>query len=242
MKGGAGKALLASGAVLLALAGAALAASMLMGSRAAAPEPDPNGLADMGEAVAEGGFFVDWEYWHEVNPDVVGWIEMPGTSISQPIVQAPPDDPTRYLYRDVYGGWNLFGCPYVDAGCPYGLDSWSVVISGHNITYPPAMFHELELFHDEDYVRDHREVVIVTPEKTRRLMVLGANTIAGWDEAKRVTFASARDFWKYRNEALSQCDTFVAQEGELGFGQLVTLCSCSYRFTPQNERTLVYAA
>ena len=31
---------------------------------------------------------VDWDYWQGVNPDVIGWITVPGTTINSPIVQA----------------------------------------------------------------------------------------------------------------------------------------------------------
>lgn len=40
---------------------------------------------------------VDWDYWKSVNPDVIGWVTVPGTNIDSPIVQAHSDDPEYYL-------------------------------------------------------------------------------------------------------------------------------------------------
>lgn len=126
-----------------------------------------------------------------MNPDVVGWIEVPGTSISQPVVKAPGEDPTYYLSHDVYRERNFWGCPYVDAGCKAGLSSWNAVIFGHNISYPPAMFHELEGYRSGQFAAEHAEVVLHTPSCTRRLAVAGADTVPGWEHAKRVEFAGA---------------------------------------------------
>lgn len=230
----AGKALAAAGAALLAAVGVALAVCVPMAGRASAPPQDPDGAAAAGGAGP-----VDWGYWLSVNPDVVGSIEVPGTAISQPVVRAPGGDPTYYLSHDVYRERNLWGCPYVDAGCKAGLSSRNAVIFGHNISYPPAMFHELEGYRFAQFAAEHAEVVLHTPSCTRRLAVAGADTVPGWERAKRVEFAGAEDFRAYRDERLAACDVRV---GELrNPGRMVTLCTCSYFDNPANERTLVYA-
>ena len=91
------------------------------------------GEDDASEAADDGFPTVDWAYWQGVNPDVIGWITVPGTTINSPIVQAPTDDPDFYLSHDVYGNYNIYGAIYLDAECAEaGLDSRNAVILGHH--------------------------------------------------------------------------------------------------------------
>ena len=167
-----------------------------------------------------------------------GRVEIPGTAISQPIVQASEHDPEYYLTHDVYKEWNYSGCPYLDAGCKLGIDSWAATVFGHNITTPPAMFHDLERYHDSRFAASHGEVVIYTPTETKRFHVVASRTIDGSVECKRVDFDNARDFRKWRSETLAAAGAPDVNDSP---GQLLTLCSCSYFVNPANERTLVYA-
>ena len=92
------------------------AAGLLIQSRSAATSFDPSSSLAVEDAT-DGFPAVDWEYWQGVNPDVIGWVTVPGTSIDYPVVQAHDDAPTWYLSHDVYGSWNIYGCPYLDADC-----------------------------------------------------------------------------------------------------------------------------
>lgn len=229
---------LAAGAILIACAVAAAVAAQVMAGRAN-PPADPGGAVAASAETGRPANPVDWAYWKGVNPDVVAWIEIPGTSVSLPVVQARADDPAYYLSHDVYGGWNFCGCAYVDAGCPDSIDSRNVVVFGHNITFPPSVFHDLEGYHDQAFAREHRSVLLYTPEEARELDVVGADTIAGWEHVKRVEFRGPADFREYRSERLAECE--VRLESSRSHGNLLTLCTCSYFLNPANERTLVYA-
>ncbi|MEI3232096.1 MAG: hypothetical protein V8S24_13235, partial [Gordonibacter pamelaeae] len=74
-----------------ALAVCALTAAIL----AALPAYDSENGIVSGVSLEKGGVCdvrasnIDWAYWTSVNPDVIGWIEVPGTSIDGPIAQAP---------------------------------------------------------------------------------------------------------------------------------------------------------
>lgn len=90
--------------------------------RASNLDPDPSGVDAIGaedEAAGEndGSGGVDWGYWQGVNPDIIGWVTVPGAGIDYPIVQAHEGDPDHYLRYDVYGGWNYHGVPYLHWKC-----------------------------------------------------------------------------------------------------------------------------
>lgn len=237
-----GRAALALAACALAAAGALLGAQKGLESRACDVPPDRS--AEAQEKDADGFAAVDWDYWRSVNPDVVGWVTVPGTGIDQPIVQASGSDPERYLAHDVYGGWNYLGCPYLDAGCAEGglLGSRNAVVFGHNIRYGDGgMFAPLSGYVDPAFAAEHREILLQTPAGRRRLSVIAAEYIPGSEQSKRTEFSDERDYRSYVEGRLGGCRVRFVEDAE-GIEQIWTFATCSYNEWPDDERTLVYAA
>lgn len=52
---------------------------------------------------------IDWE---ALLPEVVAWVEVPGTRIDEPIAQAVEGAPNAFLYRDALGGQRLWNAIY----------------------------------------------------------------------------------------------------------------------------------
>jgi sortase B len=192
--------------------------------------------------VQDDGFpAVNWKRWMEVNPDVVGWITVPGTGIDLPIVQAHAEDPCFYLTHDVYGEPNFTGCPYLDAACAETgglLGCRNSVVFGHNMGWSRDMFADLDQFADPSFAAGHREVLIQTPESKSRLRVQAADVIPGWESAKRTDFDTQADFDSWWTERFEAADVRLA-DGPPRHHALLTLCTCSYNRW-QDERTLVY--
>ena len=69
------------------------------------PEPEP--------AETEGYISpIDFDALQERNPDVVGWITIPGTNIDYPILHT--DDNETYLHQDIDGNESVSGAIYLD--------------------------------------------------------------------------------------------------------------------------------
>ncbi len=117
---------------------------------AAAPNPYTEALRNM-----------DFAKLREVNPDVLGWIVMPNTSISYPMVQAADND--FYLYRT----WNLsnsiVGSIFLDANCAPDFHDFNTLIYGHNMNNG-SMFGALRKFRTADYWNSHSSFMIKTDE------------------------------------------------------------------------------
>lgn len=95
---------------MLALAvGLGVLASLHGRAASVSPVPGEQTIEDTPTADGSGFPDVDWEAWRAINPDVIGWISIPGTPVDYPIVQAPADDPTYYLKHDVYLQAELHG-------------------------------------------------------------------------------------------------------------------------------------
>ena len=204
---------------------------------------------------------IDWDYWQIENPDVIGWISVPGTAIDYPIVQASASNTTYYLSHDAHGDYNIFGCPYLDADCSEKglLSSENAVIFGHNMSsFDGSMFSDFARYTDETFARAHSIVLIQTPTEKRCLRIVGAAVSSGNSATKRTSFVDDEDFSRYCEERLAACTTHVfdyanvdyaqdytdvdyAQDyTNVDYAQLFTFVTCSYT-TYANERTLVYA-
>ncbi len=103
---------------------------------------------------------MDFKALREVNPDVIGWIVVPGTGISYPMVQAGDND--YYLHRT----WNLtnsiVGSIFMDANCNPDLGDFNTLIYGHNMANG-SMFGELRQFKTTAY-RNYHPVFLITTD------------------------------------------------------------------------------
>lgn len=186
---------------------------------------------------------VDWDAWSAANPDIVAWIHVPGTHISHPVAQAPSSDPLFYLDHDAWGRPDPAGCPYLDAVCAAeGLDAQHVVISGHNMGWSDRLFADFSRYADIGFARDHRTVYLLSRDEVRVLSVFGARTMPGSNPEKLLRFSDGDAFSEYL-ATVREGAAFVLNEDEAhpATRQLFTFCTCSYRMSPENERTLVYA-
>lgn len=230
--------------VLLALLLAFFGAMLYFHGKA---EVSPSPAAPTSQATEDGDGFpaVDWGYWQGVNPNVVGWITVPGTPIDYPIVQAQESDPDYYLKHDVYGDYNVYGCPYLDAGCKAGglFGSLNSVVCGHHMN-DGSMFASVADYSDMGLARSHARILVQTPEEKRVYEAQAAEIIPGWENAKRVDFDGTADFLAYYSVRFDGCSMKLANDIEAvrNTGHVLTLCTCSYNYWSQNERTLVYAA
>ena len=209
-----------------------------LGHRGAHPSPNPSGKTG-----SSSGEFpeVDWAYWKGVNPDIIGWITVPGTAVNQPIVQARVQAPDFYLTHDVYGEANYTGCPYLDAECVAEgglLRCPNSVVYGHNMGWSRDMFGDLACYADEAWGEEHRDVLIQMPDARLHLKVQALAVVPGWDDARRIEFPNREDFASWWNARFEESDVWYEPEPHAN-RNLVTLCTCSYSHW-DNERTLVY--
>lgn len=182
---------------------------------------------------------IDWEYWRSVNPDIVGWIHIPGTNVSSPIAHAPKSDSGRYLKHDIYGEWNPMGAIYLDADSEGLLEGGNSVILGHN--WASVVFGTMANYSDRDWAAAHRAVAIMTPDdEVHLLRVEASDVMPGWTKAKRTTFEGRSDLDAYWQERFGESEMKLADEAT-PTDQLFTFVTCSYTKWKANERTVTYA-
>lgn len=189
---------------------------------------------------------VDWNYWQQVNPRIIGWIEIPGTPMSYPIVQAPANNPGHYLNHDVYDRWNYMGCPYLDVECADDglMNCRNTILLGHNLGFGDmSMFASIASYVDDDFAAKHPIVLLQSPERKQAYRIAGAACIDGSRREKRTNFACDEEFQSWFEKALDNCSyrSGILADGDFTkIESVLTLCTCSYHFS-DDERTLVYA-
>ena len=199
-----------------------------------------DGAGEEGDAEEDGqaGAGIDWAGLVSENPAAVGWVELPGTRVDYPIVQASTDDPQHYLYYDIDESRSFYGCPYVDSGClpTGGIDSPFVVVYGHHLVNG-EMFSDFAKMTDQGYAEAHPAVLVDTPRGRRTLRVLGARAIDADEEGIRIGFATVPVAAAYAASELEVEDSLLSPPS--GGGRVWLFVTCSYQ--TDNSRTLVFA-
>ena len=97
------------------------------------------------------------------NPDIVGYIEIPGTNVSYPMVQTGNN--VFYLYHDLHFQPSRHGSIFVDyENDIYTLADHNMIIYGHNMR-DGTKFHNVRHFHRRAYFEDHPYILITTPHE-----------------------------------------------------------------------------
>ena len=107
---------------------------------------------------------IDFESLQAMNPDIYAWLEIKGTDITYPLLQSAEDD-SFYLNHDSEKNWSADGSLFTESRYN-GRDMADPVtlVYGHHMR-SGAMFGHLERdYTDQDFLEDHAEIMVYTPE------------------------------------------------------------------------------
>ncbi|MDR3766600.1 MAG: class B sortase [Butyricicoccus sp.] len=135
---------------------------------------------------AEEAFQVDFNALSRINPDVVGWLYVPDTVISYPVVQG--GDNAYYLTHLFDGTQNRAGCLFLDRWCQ-GLEGKNSVIYGHAMKNG-TLFASLKQYQNQSYYEAHPLLYLYTPEKTLTIRLFSAYETDTKGDAWRLSFSS----------------------------------------------------
>ena len=173
--------------------------------------------------------------WDALPPEIIAWVEVPGTAIDEPIVQAHLDYPDYYLYADVFGEGG-YGTPYIDCDC--SLVGPLTIAYGHHMD-DGSVFADFARYSDRDYAMSHREIVVYLREGNRivELDAVAVDIVNANRETLRTKFDDQDEFEAYEREAVGASDLVL--ESPRGLPHLYAFSTCSYQ--TGNSRTVVYA-
>lgn len=112
----------------------------------------------------------DYAGLRELNPDIVGWIAIPDTPISYPVMQAA--DNQLYLKRDSSGKKSSNGAVFLDANNSLSPLDQNTILYAHNMGQgrETEMFGPLLLYKEKEYLEAHPYISIRYPPGIARLV------------------------------------------------------------------------
>ncbi len=114
-----------------------------------------------------------------LNPDVAGWITIPGTPVDYPVLQG--EDNIRYVNTDVYGQFCVSGSIFLDCRCARDLSDRYSLLYGHHME-GGRMFGSLDAFMDRSFLTEHPDAVLSTPDMSRKLHIFACMNADGYDQ------------------------------------------------------------
>lgn len=174
----------------------------------------------------------------ETNPDIIGWITVPGTVIDYPIVQTTDND--YYLDHSIIGTYLKSGSIFVDFRNQSNWLDKNTVIYGHNMA-SGEMFAQLAKYKSGTFLRNNKYVYIYTENCIRIYTIFSAYQTDVYTPYSRMVFVSDSDFIDWAKNALSS--SIKKQSGSFKFSaesQIITLSTCTNSLD-DTERFVVHA-
>ena len=112
-------------------------------------DPDPNLVLLAAMHIEELG---------KINPDALGWIAIPDTVISYPLLQT--DDNEYYLHHTWRGENSIVGAVFMDCRSSADMTDFNTIIYGHNMR-DGSMFGTMSDYLEQEHWRAHPSVYLV---------------------------------------------------------------------------------
>ena len=172
---------------------------------------------------------VDWASLKAVNPDVCGWIQIPGTVVNYPVYQGSTND--TYLRTNAEGNYSVGGQIFLDAeNTNPGMIDMQTIIYGHHL-YNGSMFKTVADMENQGMFDSVSTIWYVTENATYELQPVFAYKTDGDDEnVRRFSFDSTEAFRSYLSglEAKACAKVSNASDVIANSTRVLSLCTCSY--------------
>ena len=106
------------------------------------------------------------------NPDCVGWLTIPDTSVDYPVVWTP-NNPEHYLRRDFYGNSASGGTPFLDGRNEAQAKGQNLIVYGHNML-DGTMFKPVLQYFTPNFQVTHEDIYLELDNSQYHYQVLAA--------------------------------------------------------------------
>lgn len=186
---------------------------------------------------------IDWESLQKTNPDIIGWIKVPGTKIDYPILQGKKWN--EYLHKNYEGKYSYAGSIFIQPGA--SLREKHLIIYGHNMKIK-SMFGSLHKFESEDFCKQYHKIFLYQPGKTIECTVYSVYDCLDKSSTYLTDFSDEDDQWKkWIAMTIDKNEYYPIKNKPKENSSIVTLSTCagkgkgdSYRFVVQSLVTRAY--
>ena len=159
----------------------------------------------------------------EKNPDVLGWIRIPGTQIDYPLLAA--DSADEYLHTAWDGSYSYSGSIYLEQGNSRDLTDFHTIIYGHNMKNG-TMFGNLIGYGDAAFWEERSYVYVRSGDTVHRYEIFAAYTASIESDTYRIAFSSPERKEKAISYYLEHAD--FPEKPELSVqSRILTLSTCT---------------
>ena len=143
---------------------------------------------------------MDFSALRQQNPDVLGWILIPGTRVSYPVVQGT--DNSYYLNHTWRGGKNSVGAIFMDYRNSGDLSDFNTIIYGHRMNNR-SMFGTLSQYKSRSYWQAHPYVYLTDDSGTHRYEIFAAGEVSVDSDVYRLGLRSSSGRQSFLDSCLS---------------------------------------
>lgn len=196
-------------------------------------EPAEEELQIETDSVFESQRITKLKEYQNINSDIVGWLEIPGTNISYPVLQGIDND--YYMKRNYKKKWSPNGSLFLDKDYNWNSRSTNLLIYGHNNRGTNEMFVDLLKYDDESFYKEHSIIRFTTKDEDAIYEIISVFR-------SRVYYQREKDVFRYyyfinaNNE--EEFDYYITEckksnlyniEATAEYGDsLITLSTCEY--------------
>jgi sortase B len=181
------------------------------------------------------------QVFYDKNKELVGWVTVPDTRISYPVLQSPTR-PDYYLNHTFEGKWSAWGAIYAREACDVFRPSDNITLYGHHMK-DGSMFSGLDGYKRKNFYETHKYIYFDTLyERHVYEVICSFKTSADYGQGYSYhLFDDAADEAEFNQfiatiKSMAYYETGVtAQYGD----KLITLSTCEYSLT--NGRHVVVA-
>ena len=169
------------------------------------------------------------------NPDCVGWLTIPDTTVDYPIVWTP-NDPEHYLRRDFYDSYASGGTPFLDGRNKPQAEGQNLIVYGHNML-DGSMFKPLLQYLTPNFRQTHQDIYLELNGAQYRYQVIASLETSSRSLVYTYTdLSGAAEMEDFRAALLEETGVGAIPQAE-GY---LTLSTCNNQ--GGNSRVLVIAA
>lgn len=179
-------------------------------------------------------FSIDWNELQQLNPDVQGWIYVPDSDISFPIVYS--DNVLYYLNHTYLKEENMYGAIFFSQETPPDFSADNTIIYGHSSDVG-NMFSGLAQFQNQQFFESHPIFWVLTPQKSYKVSVIAFMRVNTSHPVYNYGFG---DYKKEVLEAIKK-DALQYRPQEIVSNKFVTLSTCDLNFGYNSvQRNIVF--
>lgn len=168
---------------------------------------------------------VDFEKLQQINPDVIGWLEIEALEdISYPIVQGEDND--FYLHRTFKKTDNYAGSIFIDYTNASDFSDCNTIIYGHNMKNG-SMFGKLKQLYEKEKYKDSKYLWICTPQGKYRYEIFSMQYADVNSDTYTLFSDHSEEFGNYLIKMQEKSKTDLGVKNLTKDDYIVTLSTCT---------------